>query len=1416
MSVRTDIVNLQVNINGDKSKNELNQLRKRAADLSSEMKGLKKNTDEYKRKANELKAVRDRMAELHKQIGLTSMSQRELVNELKKLQMQKNMLTPQTKEFNELQKRIDAVNKRLKEVRTGAFGFKQAMAGIKTEVKQFGMLAAGYLGFEFITGQFRNLINVQMKYADSLADIRKVTGMTEQETKALAGALKQIDTRTSNSNLREMAVAAGKLGIAKNEILGFVEAVDKINVALGDDLTGGTEEIMKKLGKIVQVYGVDKMEGLSEGLLKVGSAINELSASSSASADYMVEFSKRMGGISPLVGMSIQEILGLGATLDQLGQTSEVSSTALSKMFVKFAKDADVYAKMAGIPVKEFREMLEKDFTGAFITVLETVGKTSNGINQLAATLGDLGMDGGRVIGVLGSLANNTEILIEQIEIANDAYEEGTSITDEFMIKNQNFAAVVDKLGKEFNKFFTSDTINKGVRKLVMLMVDFLNGLKATAEWIGNNKTVITLWSAAIVVQTGVIKKAYLAILAYASGIKGATVAQALNTLASKADIVATTALGVAKALLTLNITKLRQEFRLLTLAMGTNPLTATLVVVGALILAFKALSKETDKINIKRAETLGIEREAARQMSEIINKQNVNIALLKDETISVGSKAKALKALIDLDPQYLSGLTEANIKTGQGIKLLAKYNEQLKLKLQIEATGNRATKKREEALNYTELYEDLEYAITSGEGFDYSRISKEIYDKASKNLGISLVGSKDAEKHKKEMVKIIKDYADKSMKEFQEIGEQQAAKIEEETKMQIDRVKENIDALENQLKAQEEGTKEYREIKSKINKANKELTRLTTGVIDDDNKNYGGSSGDDDKAKKLKEKQDTIKEKIASLLREVEAMESDAERNDGRRDEREIARVKEKYAKLIQEAVKYGISAAELTDAQERELAILLAKQFKEQGNKEYKESLQNLDDYLAKEKDTVMQQYADGIINKQEFEDALETLERQGIEARINIANDYIDTAAQAETDLQKAKTDAVQKGIADREKAEAEAQKAEERRQKNKLAGLELNVLTAKPGSKNRLNAEKALLKSQMEQELENIELTENEKELIREKYRQKAAEADDNHVKAQAEKIQQVMQVLSNVANAYSSFVNMQNTKDENELNQYKARNNEKREALRKRLDDGKISQQQYDKALSQIDAEEDRRNKDFEAKRLKREKAAATFSATINTIAGVARAFADYEWPYSLIVGAIVGAAGAIEIANINAKEVPQGRRGLVVQGPSHEQKGIDMVNNQTGERIANIEGGEPVMVLSKNTYGNNKDVIDELLYNSMHRNGARIKAANWYGAAVPHVNANALVPVMRNGGMVTQQHTNTTATAEQTASAAQAYQSNELLKEMINAQYAQIDEMRKKQDKIQAYVSLQHFYDQQSLLNKGKSLSGINQKQKRA
>jgi hypothetical protein len=51
-------------------------------------------------------------------------------------------------------------------------------------------------------------------------------------------------------------------------------------------------------------------------------------------------------------------------------------------------------------------------------------------------------------------------------------------------------------------------------------------------------------------------------------------------------------------------------------------------------------------------------------------------------------------------------------------------------------------------------------------------------------------------------------------------------------------------------------------------------------------------------------------------------------------------------------------------------------------------------------------------------------------------------------------------------------------------------------------------------------------------------------------------------------------------------------------------------------------------------------------AVVNTAAGVARALAEYAWPYSIIVGVAVAAAGAAQIATIASSKPPQAHGGL--------------------------------------------------------------------------------------------------------------------------------------------------------------------------
>lgn len=489
MSVRTDVVNLNVNINGDKAKNELNQLRKRSAELKVEMSEQNRKTVEGREKwaalNTEYKATTARMAELRGQIGLTALSQKELTAELKRLQSLKNITTPQTKEFRELQEQIDAVNGRLKNVRNGTFGFKAALGNIKDEVKQFGMLAASYLGFQFLTDQTRNLIGAQKKMADENANIAKTTNLTATEVRELNKELKTLDTRTSNSRLRELAVTAGKLGIeGVANIKAFVDEANMIDVALGEDLGDGG------LDKVAKMAGIYK-----ESMTKIASGVNAIGQASAASEAYQVDFAFRLAGVAQSARIAAGDVLGYAAALEVNGQQAEMSATALNTFFIDFISKSEAFGKAAGFAKGELGKLInDRGANEGFLQWLQRLKEASPTTQAFIDKMRSLGIDGARGSNVMLVLSQNIEQVRQQQALANNEIAKGTSVVNEYNQKNENFAATVDKIAKMFNSFFTSDTINRYVTGFVEGFGKLLKVLPDVVDWVGRNIKVFASW----------------------------------------------------------------------------------------------------------------------------------------------------------------------------------------------------------------------------------------------------------------------------------------------------------------------------------------------------------------------------------------------------------------------------------------------------------------------------------------------------------------------------------------------------------------------------------------------------------------------------------------------------------------------------------------------------------------------------------------------------------------------------------------------------------------------------------------------------------------------------------------------------------------------------------------------------------
>lgn len=328
---------------------------------------------------------------------------------------------------------------------------------------------------------FPKAIDKSYELSDAISDVKKTTGLAREEVDQLFDSFSDMKTRTVKKELQELAYQAGKLGEDTLEgVRGFVRGADVINVALKEDLGGNTEEAINQLGKLISIFDLKKEFGIEQSFIKVGSVINELGGKSAASEEYIVNFTTRLAGIAPAAKISIAEVMGLAAVMDEQGQSTELAATNIGKMLVSLGSDIPYFAKIAGMSVKDFTVLLNTNANEALLKVVERAKQSEGGLGNLAKTFKTLGIDGAEGAAVIGALANNIDRVREQQAIANAEFENGTSILAEYNEKNNNTAAIMDKIGRKLSGFWS--WISKGVEPMARFFGDLLGVIDHNAE----------------------------------------------------------------------------------------------------------------------------------------------------------------------------------------------------------------------------------------------------------------------------------------------------------------------------------------------------------------------------------------------------------------------------------------------------------------------------------------------------------------------------------------------------------------------------------------------------------------------------------------------------------------------------------------------------------------------------------------------------------------------------------------------------------------------------------------------------------------------------------------------------------------------------------------------------------------------
>jgi len=1258
---------LSIIIDGDQAQDELHKLDKSTRELRESNRLLlvekqklekqgKQNSDAYKTVTATIKENnrvitenRNRTKELQNQIGLTALTMTQLRSKATQLRIQLNNTIPGTPEYIRLKNELKQVSDRMDELRGKAVATGLSLGKVADGFNRYAALAASVIAT--LTGMalsIQKVLDYNGKLSDSQSDVMKTTGMTKQEVDELTKSFGLLKTRTARIELLKLAEEGGRLGIEGVEnIQKWVNVANQLKVALGDDLS---ETQIREVGKMVQVYRVGEETGRDfEGaMLSLGSAINEVSASGSNQAGFLVDFMKRTGGLSQIAKLSSADNLGYAATFDEIGQSAEVAGTVMNKMMTDMFAAPDQYAKIAKMNVGDFTKLLNTDFNAAMIAFLKGLDGNNAGLSLLTARMADLDIGGARGSAAIAGLASNLHILEQRQNTSNLAMMEASSLTDEFNIKNNNLAATLDKIKKTVVGWYSSETFIQWLTDAVNWFARFIGASEDTDGKMARfrNGLVITAKVFAVLLAAMVTNVAWQKLVALWTTRN--TEATLLYNLAAKARAVAeniakigTLAYIAVTSLFTGNLKTAAIATRGLTAALAATPWGAVLAILAAVTTAIVLFSKETDSATVAQRELIKVQDEVNGNIQKEQDELKRLLKIAQDETRSKEARQAAIKAINAISPEYLSNITLENVKTLEATKAIETYLQALRKKMKMQAL--------EKAMQATY---DKETEIRNKGDEDYTRW----YDY------------------------VLNGWYD-----------QTTALVERKNK-ELDDVLETRKALEKEW---EKETKDNPDI-----------------VLPDENPDPIIPTGSDKKtdAEKAAEREARRQEREhEKRLEDIKKFHEDRlklarEYEDGNFQLMDESYGKEKlildtqYQRKIEDLKAKLISAAEIEKAQnesknqkltegQRKSYADLAQAWLDNNAEIYKKVEQETDLHCIKLA-TLVEKYSgteiDLLVKKYEAEKILRETNNNNQLAALG-ANERAKEKLKKQFQLQE--LEAEQKHL---EELVALYQKM---LSGDTVDGIDFSLLSAADAAElqknidlvnnalSKLQEKKASLSGGAEKPLSNGEasLGLGQTDILGFSTDQWTTFFDN--IEAGTVGIETMGMAVQALQNVWAQYGAMVEAGENRRMQQYEQSADRKERRLKSQLDRGVISNDQYNKAIEAIEADYNRKKAELEYKQAKRKKKMDIVSALSNTAVGIMQAWANPGYPMAIPLSIIIGAMGALQVATIAKQPLPS------ISGYEQGLYGDHLVRReQDGKVFKTSYGGKTKSgVVNKNT-----------------------------------------------------------------------------------------------------------------------------------
>ena len=1222
---------LTIRINGKEVENTFTALNREVRTLSRELRNLTPGTEEFQQRAAQL-----REAQAH---------------------------------FNRVRDEINQVNGAITQTATSTSRFGDIVRGVFT-----GNLITGF--FSSFVGKARESVDELLKVSDLMTGVEKTTGLASDQVRELWNEFDNLNTRTSKQELLNIAQIGGRLGITdKEQIKEFTEEIDKIYVALGDSFQGGLEEVTTKVGKLKNLFEETRNQNYGEALNAIGSALNELGANGSSSEQNITDFATRIGALPAVLKPSIEKTLGLGAAFEESGIDAEVASSGYSRFMSVAGNNIAAFAKQMKLTTKEASELFNTHPEEFFLRFGESL--KGLGAEQTAGVLKGLKLNTLEVQKALGTAGDNADRFRSLMNLSGQAMQDGTSIQNEFNKVNENTAAIWEKIKKVFAETFTSDTMAQWFGGLIKLL-GWLTGVTSKAgdgvkvfreriaflaKTIVVCTTAVVSYRAAVYLSTVTTKAAWQQTILYNAAMKVGNTITALK----KGTVLL---LSAAKATLAGNTAKATAAMQAFNAASKVNPWGLLLGAITAVISAIALFSR-------KQKELSGSTNESVNSFDKEISKLAALRKIIADNNVPLDKRKEIIEQLKTQYPKYLEGIKNEGTLTDELAKKLDQVNRNLILKARLsknqslieeqsgvaaEAQAKMEVEQKKVESEIRNLQNKIAYvADLDLKGKDFATQYKTILNDSQLKQRPQLIAAfriamadyleakKEYTKEEQKLNELLNVSAELGLRQK---GQEKDVNLEDGVTVYGNKnTITNDDDGDKTKKKPKDYADEYRNANKARLAAEQELQKeITLGLEESLDKQLALTEQKyNDKRFKLQQENADLEQDILKLKTEVK----------GNNDPNLLKTIQEK--RKLQELNK------QITVEYEKQEQAELAQVREKHSAKEVERTLKEMNDCLAVKKrekaeellliqdlDTAKEALRGQISDKElsqikTLEDAKKALRRKAdeeilkeslasFEAQKKLLIDYLQTVT----------GEAKDKLIEDIQKVEEQMTKVKEQ-----IDGLK-NPTTEDP---------------QAGSELEKVDILGYSAKDWEDVFKN----LDNVHARFRAAEMG-----IGAMNNAFSMFSQLQENLNARELSKYTANQQKKKQALLDQLNQGYISQAQYQKEVQRLDEEAEAKKKELALKQFKAQKAANMLNIIANTALAVMRAYSDAGPLAGTPLAAIVGAIGAVQLGIVAAQQPPSYAKGGYTKGLGF--------TDETGHEVAGVVHGKeyviPAMLLA--------------------------------------------------------------------------------------------------------------------------------------